>query len=215
MTTKNEITHVYKAIQAIQSQGLTVEKTGRNDFHKYNYVREEDVVEVLRKAFKENDLILLINTVSVEHTNNLTVGLFEFTLMSMQDGSTYVTKIPGEGADKGDKGSPKALTMATKYFLTKTALLSTGDDAEADEKTDERVTSKGIDLKSRLSRTTSREETTTKETTSTRGTGRNLLQELKDRRKNSTNQETEVENTIAGSDTTGNTFLQKFKKRSA
>jgi len=50
---------------------------------------------------------------------------------------TEVQVYSGYGADMGDKSMPKAQSMALKYFLLKSFMLSTGkDDAEADANVD-------------------------------------------------------------------------------
>ncbi len=46
---------------------------------------------------------------------------------------TYIDVMaPGEGADAGDKSSPKAATGAYKYALRQTFLIETGDDPDKD-----------------------------------------------------------------------------------
>ncbi len=51
------------------------------------------------------------------------------------DGSSVKNTAAGEGLDQnGDKGTYKAITGATKYFLLKLFLIPTGDDPETDKR---------------------------------------------------------------------------------
>ncbi len=51
-------------------------------------------------------------------------------LLDVDSGESHVSTAYGQGQDKGDKGVYKAATGAEKYFLLKTFLIATGDDAE-------------------------------------------------------------------------------------
>jgi hypothetical protein len=133
-----KIPEVYKAIAAIVNETGSIPKTGYNDYHQYAYTREEDIVNTLKKQFAAHQVILLPNVTRTRRVGESTLINVEFTLMSLKDGSKHVFNVPGEGADKGDKGTPKALTMAIKYALSKQFLIASGDDAEADTATDAR-----------------------------------------------------------------------------
>ncbi len=65
-----------------------------------------------------------------------TTVTLSFTFCDGDTGATMQTIFKGEGIDVLDKGLPKALTAATKYFLQTTFLISTGDDPESDIKQD-------------------------------------------------------------------------------
>lgn len=134
-----KIPEVYKAIAAIVNSTGAIPKTGYNDFHNYAYTREEDIVNTLKKQFEAHQVILLPNVTKAERVGDNTLINVEFTLMSLKDGSKHVFNVPGEGTDKNDKGTPKALTMAMKYALQKQFLVGSGDDAEADTTADARA----------------------------------------------------------------------------
>jgi hypothetical protein len=50
----------------------------------------------------------------------------------------------GVGQDQGDKAMPKAITMATKYFVHKFFLIATSDDAEVDNRKPEKPAGKAV-----------------------------------------------------------------------
>jgi len=137
-----QITEVQKAIFDIMKEASTVGKTGRNKSQGYDYVESSEIVHQFHELFVKHNLILTSSVKSIVREQsttkdgspkNNTVLTMQFTVTSLKDGSSITTDFPAEGTDSGDKGIPKALTMAEKYFLMKTFMLSSGDDAEADE----------------------------------------------------------------------------------
>lgn len=108
-----------------------VEKNGRNDFHKYDYVTESDVMDAVRKhLIKENVFILSSVEMSQKDGDTVSVSM-KHTLIDGDTGDKLEAKSLGIGQDKGDKAANKAVTAACKYFLLKTFLIGTGDDPEA------------------------------------------------------------------------------------
>lgn len=130
-----------------------VQKRGKNQFHKYSYATAADVAEKAREAFIEVGLLFLPTVKSVETREKTTIkgGLTYITRVTMTylihdavddvEGSTryYEFDMVGEGQDDGDKSVYKAITGAHKYALLQLLCVSTGDDPEADEKTDQTV----------------------------------------------------------------------------
>lgn len=127
------------ALHEVMSKVSYVQKTGRNDFHKYNYAGESDLLAVLRPAMIEAGLMLVpsVKDVSpVDEHGNVTVQM-EYTLMH-KDGDVWPEKIGGAGMGNdrakngtvGDKGVYKAITGANKYVLFKLFQIETGDDPE-------------------------------------------------------------------------------------
>jgi len=114
-----------------------VPKHGRNDFHKYDYAMEADVLEMLRAPLAARGVFAYpsVESVTVEPAPKesfLTTIVVAFTFVDADTGEFLTVKMPGQGTDKGDKGVYKAITGATKYALLKTFLLPTGDDPEND-----------------------------------------------------------------------------------
>lgn len=132
--------NINKKLAAVISDGLSVGKTGFNNFHKYKYVTEADVVEAVRKAFIKHGLIYQFSMEDVvQLTPELCRSKIKFTIIDVDSGEQYESIVFGDGQDKGDKAVYKSITGAQKYFLLKTLLIATGDDAEADESVDARA----------------------------------------------------------------------------
>lgn len=129
-----------KKIHAILSEGLKVGKRGTNNFHKYSYTTEADVVEAAREALVKHGLVYSYTMEDVQQiTPEMCRVKIRFTLSDFESGEKLESVVFGDGSDKGDKGVPKAITMAQKYYFMKTFLAATGDDAEADTDTDKRA----------------------------------------------------------------------------
>lgn len=118
----------------------TIPKEGYNPHFDYKYVREDTLTEVIRPLLSKWGISLVFGCVKVE---DLATGddrgtwtriWCKFTLMDC-DGNKMSVLCPGEGTDAKhpDKALYKAMTGATKYFLYKTFLVSTGDDPERDD----------------------------------------------------------------------------------
>jgi len=131
---------ILAALHAVMGAVGYVQKKGRNDFQKYNYAGEGNLLEVLRPAMVENGLLLIPSHRDVQpiDANGITIACVEYTL-AHKDGDVWPEKIVvyGAGGDKnskgvGDKGLYKALTGANKYLLFKLFQIETGDDPEKD-----------------------------------------------------------------------------------
>lgn len=113
-----------------------IPKSGRNDFHRYDYATETDIVQEIRGAMAEEGIAIFPSVVehSVEGSGKQQVSTvtLEITLVCADSGQERTVRWVGQGADSGDKGYYKAYTGAMKYFLLKTFLLPTGDDPERD-----------------------------------------------------------------------------------
>lgn len=129
---------IYKKIAKVMQDIQKVPKNGRNDFHKYNYVTESDLLEHIRPILLKAGLAFFTTVEEQERDGEFTKVKMKFTLVDTESGETLESVFWGEGQDKGDKGLYKAYTGATKYFLMKTFLIPTGDDPEADASVDER-----------------------------------------------------------------------------
>lgn len=130
---------ILTALHTVMGAVGYVQKKGRNDFQKYNYAGEANLLEVLRPAMVEAGLLLIpcgesIST--VDEFGNVFVTM-HYTL-AHKDGDVWPEKITmfGAGNDKnskggvGDKGLYKAITGANKYLLFKLFQIETGDDPE-------------------------------------------------------------------------------------
>jgi ERF superfamily len=123
-----------------------VEKSGRNEFHKYNYVRAADVAWVVRKALSEQNIYLVSDVVEVRNYEiPAKEGMMQAVDVKMEfslfDGdspetSPIVLHAWGTGTDKGDKAIYKAQTGALKYGLRHAFLIPDESDPEADTAVD-------------------------------------------------------------------------------
>lgn len=118
-----------------------IEKNGRNDHHKYDYVQEADVKRALRTELLSRGIIVVPSTVpgSVKHEPAIggkgfvTTIDIKYVFTDTLSGETLETGWTGAGTDiGGDKGLYKAYTGALKYLLLTLFLIPTGDDPEGD-----------------------------------------------------------------------------------
>lgn len=135
---------------AVMQEVATVGKTGRNDFHNYDYMTADDITKHVRPLFAKHGIVLIPSVTS--HAQDVigegqksslhTVLTVEYTLLA--DGAEPIKATwVSEGEDGADKGTAKALTANLKTFLAKLLQIDTGDDPEADTKTDERAAARG------------------------------------------------------------------------
>lgn len=134
---------IFKKIAIVMDNVRRVKKSGWNDFHKYAYASEADIVDGIRPILAEAGLALWTTVVSESrdlrpmhnkykpndppHMKWFTKVGVKFILGDAETGETLESIYYGEGEDESDKGLYKAYTGAQKYFLTKTFLISSGD----------------------------------------------------------------------------------------
>lgn len=112
-----------------------IEKTGHNPHFHYDYITEDVLTEQIRPLLASHGIALMFGATHVEDIASGRVRVWcEFTLLD-RDGHEKTVAVPGEGWDERnpDKALPKAMTMATKYWLYKTFMVSTHDDTERDD----------------------------------------------------------------------------------
>ena len=123
---------VYAKVAKVMGAVHRIPKNGRNDFHKYDYVTEADLVDTIRPLMAEIGLVLIASQDERDDSGEVVRIHHTFTFFDADDGSSVEFGVWGEGHDKLDKGSYKAFTGAMKYALMKSFLVSTGDDPELD-----------------------------------------------------------------------------------
>jgi hypothetical protein len=133
-----------------------IQKSGYNEFHKYSYAQEADLVNAIRGELAKRHIMAFPNVVSCERKpheietmkwdddtkkklpstrkTQLTEIIVEWTFVDGESGEERTIKVPGVGEDNVDKGFYKAFTGSEKYALMKTFLIPTGDDPEKDSK---------------------------------------------------------------------------------
>lgn len=125
-----------------------VAKNGTNEFHRYQYATAADVLEKVNEALVKNKICSMARAelISMEHVTNAKGNQEHLATVQMNirlidsDSGEYVDITGlGNGQDSGDKAVMKAETASIKYAYMMTFNISTGDDPEADIKTDQFV----------------------------------------------------------------------------
>jgi hypothetical protein len=125
-----------------------VQKTGRNDFDRYAYASDADLLKALQPAMAEHGLCMVPVSVvweTSEHrtkkgaTEDKAQCVVTYALLHRGGGRIDV-QTAGCGTDRMDKAVYKALTGAYKYALRQVFAVPTGDDAEAPAAPGERET---------------------------------------------------------------------------
>lgn len=127
-----------RALAEVMGEVDRVPKSGRNEFHRYDYATEADIVDAVRGGLAARGIMLVPDVESATYRDVTTKGgtqqvitlTVRFTFYG--HGETLSFRIVSEGADALDKAAYKALTGALKYALLKAFLIPTGDDPEAD-----------------------------------------------------------------------------------
>lgn len=122
-----------------------IPKNGYNDHHKYKYASADDVADTIRDAMAESKLALFVDMGEpVQETFEYTDGYgkqkstvrttirFAFTFACGDTGATRTSAWTGQVDDNSDKAVSKCATVAEKYFLMKTFVVSAGDEPDAD-----------------------------------------------------------------------------------
>lgn len=125
--------NIARKMVAVMADLKRIAKNGRNDFHKYDFVTESDVMDAVRGALEKQGLCMFTSVEGSQKDGNITSVITLHTLIDSESGEEFSFRGFGQGADNSDKGGPKAITSATKYALLKTFLLSSGDDPEASD----------------------------------------------------------------------------------
>lgn len=135
---------IYKKVRDVMQKVGWVEKRGENKFHKYKYATEADVTDKVRAACCEVGLVMIPTVKSISQREKqtreghatITQVLMGYRVVDVDTGEGFEFEMAGEGMDSGDKSVFKAVTGAGKYADMKLFQIPTGDDPEADEKTD-------------------------------------------------------------------------------
>lgn len=118
-----------------------VPKTGRNTFHNYDYVTEDDLTNAVRKALGMQKIMLISGVKEVsaqlvtikEKDGYSTIVITSHLFVDGISGETLLTHMAGHAAKTDDKGLYACITGAMKYVLQKTFLIPSRNDPETDE----------------------------------------------------------------------------------
>ena len=137
---------IAKKLVAIMIDCAHIVKNGVNDFHKYKYATAEDVLQKVNEALTKNKIASFVEPEILEfkdvlnlkgNTEHLATVRVAITLIDSDSGESVQVIGMGSGQDAGDKAIMKAQTAAIKYAYMLSLCIATGDDPEADSKTDE------------------------------------------------------------------------------
>jgi hypothetical protein len=143
-----------RKLSTIMGELKDISKTGFNQSQKYAFRKADDVDAAVSKELAKHNVILWPNLVEESFTPLYTTQsgmtmwfakvIVEYQFIDGDTGEvTPLSKMPGTGADTGDKGHAKAMTMSKKYFLSQVFLIGGNDDPEADEKVDKAAAASG------------------------------------------------------------------------
>lgn len=137
---------IAKKLVSVMTDCAHIVKNGVNDFHKYKYATAEDVLQKVNEALTKNKIASFVEPELLEfkdvlnlkgNTEHLATVRVAITLIDSDSGENVQFIGMGSGQDAGDKAIMKAQTAATKYAYMLSLCIATGDDPEADSKTDE------------------------------------------------------------------------------
>lgn len=127
------------AIGAVMADVGYVRGTGRNTHHKYSYTSDEDLAAAIQPALVKHGVAIFPVSSDIERSGDRTVITQTFRV-GHKSGEWMQLQIPGEGVDKQDKGTAKALTGARKYLMRLLFCVPTGDDNEKEDAVAAKVT---------------------------------------------------------------------------
>ena len=140
------IKNISKKLVKVMEDVAHVQKNGTNAFHSYQYATAADVLEKVNEALCKNKIcsIAKANLISLEHVTNakgnqehLATVQMDVRLIDAESGEYVDISGLGNGQDSGDKAVMKAETASIKYAYMMAFNISTGDDPEADVRTDQ------------------------------------------------------------------------------
>jgi len=141
-----------KIAKVMQAVGY-VEKGGTNSAQGYKFVQASAVADKVRSELAKLNVSMtptLVEPMGFGQTpsgkQSLVTLRFTWTLTDGDTGETITWQSVGTGADSGDKAVYKAATGALKYALLTGFLIPTGDDPEADSRTDDETWEKAKEI---------------------------------------------------------------------
>jgi hypothetical protein len=131
--------NLVEKLAAVMAAVERVPKNGWNDFHKYHYATEADLSDAVRSNMARYGVMLIPSVEKLEwreipgKNGNEKVATLTVQFTATDGTTEFRFTVIGEGQDRGDKATYKAMTGATKYALLKLFLIPTGDDPETEE----------------------------------------------------------------------------------
>lgn len=129
---------LYQKFFAVQQQLKPLEKSGKNDFHKYSYTTASNVLEPVREACNANGLIIFASVTDSRVDRGQAWVNVKLTCADPETGESIECHAAGYAEDwsykenkpTGDKAVYKAETGAIKYAVRLMFCLPSEDDPE-------------------------------------------------------------------------------------
>lgn len=141
-----ENTKIAKNLVNVMIECGHIAKNGLNSYHQYKYATAEDVLLKVNSALTKNkiasvvipEIASMVDVINLKgNTEHLVTVNVQIKLIDSESGECVDLFGIGSGQDAGDKAVMKAQTAAIKYAYMMSLCIATGDDPEADTKTDE------------------------------------------------------------------------------
>lgn len=141
-----ENTKIAKKLVNVMIECGHIAKNGLNSYHQYKYATAEDVLLKVNSALTKNkiasvvipEIASMVDVINLKgNTEHLVTVNVQIKLIDSESGECVDLFGIGSGQDTGDKAVMKAQTAAIKYAYMMSLCIATGDDPEADTKTDE------------------------------------------------------------------------------
>lgn len=141
-----ENTKIAKKLVNVMIECGHIAKNGLNSYHQYKYATAEDVLLKVNTALTKNkiasvvipEIASMVDVTNLKgNTEHLVTVNVQIKLIDSESGECVDLFGIGSGQDAGDKAIMKAQTAAIKYAYMMSLCIATGDDPEADTKTDE------------------------------------------------------------------------------
>jgi len=132
---------VSAALVAVAREVRVVGKSGNNSFDKYRYAKLEDYIGGTAEALAKNELTIITSASAAESLPERTTDKdrvqhavrVHLTMRAVHSSGQWIeVNSIGEGQDRSDKGTYKAITGARKYGIACLLGLGTSDDPEND-----------------------------------------------------------------------------------
>src|SRR5205085_11969472 len=98
-----------KLIEVMKSVD-SVPKNGWNEFHRYAYPEEADILRAVRGKLAEVGVLVLSSVEKANKQGDITEVFTKHTFIDAETGEQKEINWYGQGQDKGDKGAYKAET---------------------------------------------------------------------------------------------------------
>lgn len=141
-----ENTKIAKKLVNVMAECSHIAKNGLNNYHQYKYATAEDVLLKVNSALTKNriasivipEIASMVDVTNLKgNTEHLVTVNVQIKLIDSESGECVDLFGIGSGQDAGDKAVMKAQTAAIKYAYMMSLCIATGNDPEADCKTDE------------------------------------------------------------------------------